>query len=45
MTLLALLELIKQNKIQAQQDHMFGEIVIERQISDEPILSNASPVA
>jgi segregation and condensation protein A len=44
-TLLALLELIKQNKIQAQQDHMFGEIVIERRISDEPMLSNASPVA
>ncbi len=42
-TLLALLELIKQNKVQARQDHMFGEIVIERQNSDEPLLSDANP--
>jgi segregation and condensation protein A len=33
-TLLALLELIKQDHVQVRQEQMFGEIVIERQIPD-----------
>ncbi len=35
-TLLALLELIKQDRVQVQQEQMFGDIVIE-QSSDEPV--------
>jgi len=44
-TLLALLELIKQNKVRAQQERMFGEIVIERRLIDEPVLAAANPEA
>ena len=35
-TLLALLELIKQDRVQVRQEQMFGEIVIERQMPIEP---------
>jgi segregation and condensation protein A len=35
-TLLALLELIKQDRVQVRQEHVFGEIVIERQTPNEP---------
>ncbi len=34
-TLLALLELIKQDRVQVRQEQMFGEIIIERQTSVE----------
>jgi segregation and condensation protein A len=51
-TLLALLELIKQDRVQIRQEEMFGEIIIERQTpaedpsqtmpSDEPSTSRAT---
>jgi segregation and condensation protein A len=40
-TLLAVLEMIKQDRVQVQQEQMFGEILIERQVSVEPAPAGA----
>jgi segregation and condensation protein A len=42
-TLLALLELIKQDRVQARQEYLFSEIIIERRVADEPVLADANP--
>jgi segregation and condensation protein A len=40
-TLLAVLEMIKQDRVRVQQEQMFGEILIERQVSVEPAPAGA----
>lgn len=44
-TLMALLELIKQDRVRVRQEQLFGEIVIERQAADQRSDDEAVPAA
>jgi hypothetical protein len=42
-TLLAVLELVRQGRVRAQQTELFGEIVLERSLNPEPLDSRGGP--